>query len=106
MSVLAIDYDGTIHGVNGQEIEGARDGMRSLHGRGHILLIHTARPVEIPSVRAHVSDWLDEHLIPYDDIVHTKPEAAVYLDDRALRFVTWPQAIVDISALRFRSVTR
>ena len=33
--------------------------------------------------------WLERHGIEYDEIYFGKPNAEVYIDDRALRFSTW-----------------
>jgi hypothetical protein len=34
-------------------------------------------------------DWLERNGIEYDEIYFGKPNAHIYVDDRALRFSTW-----------------
>ncbi len=34
-------------------------------------------------------EWLDRYEIEYDEIYFGKPNAQIYLDDRALRFTSW-----------------
>lgn len=36
-------------------------------------------------------DWLARHEIEYDEIYFGKPNAEVYIDDRALRFENWEE---------------
>jgi hypothetical protein len=36
-------------------------------------------------------EWLDRYSIEYDEIYFGKPNADVYLDDRAFRFTTWSE---------------
>ena len=36
-------------------------------------------------------EWLERYDIEYDEIYFGKPNAQVYLDDRAVRFVSWEE---------------
>ena len=59
--------------------------MRSFHGNIGLINVHT-----LPTVIS----WLDQHAVPYDEVIVGKPwcgEAGFYVDDRAIRpgeFVT------------------
>jgi hypothetical protein len=41
-------------------------------------------------------NWLDEHGIEYDEIHFGKPNADLYIDDRAHRFTAWSEVTVEI----------
>ena len=94
---LAVDFDGVIHeysqgwngGALGAIMPGARDALVRLNVKYRIV-VFTARH----DLKA-VCDWLHEqrldHLIA--DVTNRKPVAVAYLDDRAVRFISWEQAL-------------
>jgi capsule biosynthesis phosphatase len=103
---IAIDLDGTICPVkqahqNYGELEplpGAADRIRALRAAGHYVIIITARNMatcdgNLGKVMKNIGkltlDWLEKHGIEYDEIYFGKPNAEVYIDDRALRFDRW-----------------
>ena len=99
---IGIDFDGTlckkqsygngkIHEVPN---EGAYEVMESLRKEGYQLTIFTVRlnPKKeggIAPKKAEIERWLKLHNIPYDEVTNNKPEAVVYVDDRAIRFTNW-----------------
>lgn len=103
---IVIDLDGTICPIKQKHetyadlkpYPGAVEKMRALRQAGHYLIISTARNMatcdsNLGKVMRNVGkitlDWLEQHGIPYDEIYFGKPNAEVYLDDRALRFSDW-----------------
>lgn len=103
--VIAVDFDGVLHQNGtappgkrmGRPMRGAYEAMTLLRDHGYDVIVFTAQPKI-----GHIRDWLDFYRIPYNEVTNTKPLADAYVDDRCIRFVTWPQAIHDISNLRLR----
>lgn len=95
--VVAVDFDGVIHNPGdvapgyrmGRPVPGAQDGMRQLAAAGHTLIVHTVRG----DTGGHVSAWLRHFDIPFHGVTNVKPDADVYLDDKAVRFTTWVDAL-------------
>ena len=103
---IAIDLDGVICPIKGhhqsyadlEPLPGAIDRLRELRSAGHYLIIVTARNMAtcqsnqgkvLKNVGKLTLDWLEQHGIEYDEIYFGKPNADVYLDDRAVRFSHW-----------------
>ena len=103
---IVIDLDGTICPIKqpGQiyaDLEpfpGAVERIRALQAAGHYIILHTARNMAtcestlgrvMKNVGKVTLDWLERHGIEYDEIYFGKPNAEVYIDDRALRFSDW-----------------
>mgnify|MGYP000989008617 CR=1 FL=1 len=90
---LSIDFDDTLcNRSDSQPIQGAPEALKQLKSEGYIILISSARIN--PEVwgdlvkfrEKEIADWLEQYNIPYDKIVHFKPSADLYIDDKALRF--------------------
>lgn len=99
MLVIAVDFDGVLHdykSVNwpelGREILDAQPSMLRLARKKHELIIFSARAYDEES-RNLIGQWLDEHRIPYHKITNIKPGADYYLDDKAIRFESWTEAL-------------
>jgi capsule biosynthesis phosphatase len=103
---LVIDLDGTICPIKQKHesyadvspLPGAVERLSELKSAGHYIIISTARNMAtqesnlgrvIKSVGKITLDWLEKHQIPYDEIYFGKPNADLYIDDRALRFEQW-----------------
>lgn len=112
---IAIDLDGTICPIKRdgesygdlQPIPGAAERIRALRQAGHYIIILTARNMQtcnsnvgrvLKNVGKLTLEWLDRHGIEYDEIYFGKPNAEVYIDDRAIRFSDWQQ--IDEALLR------
>jgi len=50
--------------------------------------------------RSRIEEWLAQNGFEpgthYDEITHVKPPALAYIDDRALHFVDWSQALAEL----------
>ena len=105
---IVIDLDGTICPVKQVNqtyadllpLPDAKEKLNALKEAGHTLIIQTARNMatqesNLGKVMKNIGkitlDWLDEHEIPYHEIYFGKPNAEVYIDDRAHRFVSWDE---------------
>jgi len=69
----------------GLPVDGAVEAMRALKAKGHVIIIHTVRG-DRPK---HVMDWLSYYNIPFDDVTNIKPNADLYIDDKAITFKGW-----------------
>jgi hypothetical protein len=116
MKTVAVDFDGVIHtyergwadgSIYGEPLPGAIEGVRTLQ-KTHAVFVFTSRdPLT-------VCRWLEERGIPSmadlppDNVptfwnsqtvvlvTNRKLPAVAYLDDRAVRFVDWDQAMADL----------
>ena len=71
-------------------IDGARESIEMLRKQGHKVIIYTARTwSELEMTKA----WLIQHNIEVDGIHMGKPVGDVWIDDRAIRFEGWDNAI-------------
>lgn len=95
---LAIDFDRVIHDTDnpapgrrmGPPLQGATNSMWALRRGGYRLIIFTTNRVE------PVVAWLDHFHVPYDNVTNTKPDADLYIDDKALHHVDWPTTMTEI----------
>jgi hypothetical protein len=101
--ILAIDFDGVIHDPKrvppkhrmGVPIDGAIKAMQQLRQAGHVLIIYTVRGNSEGGIRS-CEDWLNYFDIPFDRVTAYKPNADIYIDDKAIRFETWEQTLEGI----------
>lgn len=117
---IAIDLDGTICEIKKptesyaqlRPLPGAIERIRALRSKGHYIIILTARNMAtcesnlgkvLKNVGKITLDWLEEHGIEYDEIYFGKPNAEIYLDDRALRFESWDILSEDLLQREARS---
>jgi capsule biosynthesis phosphatase len=105
---IASDLDGTIchrrkpdqSYAEVQPIDGALERLRQLRKAGHYIIVSTARNMKtcdgnvgrvLRNVGMITLEWLDRHGVEYDEIHFGKPNADLYIDDRAVRFETWDE---------------
>ena len=110
---VAVDLDGVIAAYDevwrgpdhfGNPLPGAIRGMKVLKDLGFRITIYSTRinPMapgqgrDALRLAKGVQDYLNKWGIPHDYVSLFKPLAAYYLDDRAVRFHSWPQALADI----------
>lgn len=117
---IAIDLDGTICPVKEshktyadlEPLPGAVERIRELRAKGHYIIILTARNMatcegNVGKVMKNVGkltlDWLAQHGVEYDEIYFGKPNAEVYIDDRAIRFSDWSEITESLLVQEARS---
>ena len=88
--VLAIDFDGTITS-EGKPIEGAKESLHKLYWDNR-RIIHSCRAAT-ESGKRMIESWMNEYEIPYHEITAVKPQADLYLDNKAIRFTNWQDFI-------------
>ena len=109
-AICCIDFDGTICEFNypslGKPKEGVKQSLQKLKDMGYDIHIASCRtnhelkkfPIDrIEEVRA-MKAYLDEHEIPYDEVLNVnKPLADWYIDDRAIGFRdNWEEVVEEI----------
>lgn len=120
MNRIVIDLDGTLTvddpTVSYADREPNRDVIARLHdyrARGFLICVLTARNMRtyegnVGMINVHtlptVSEWLDRHDVPYDEILVGKPWCGTdgfYVDDRALRPDEFARLSVEEAAAMF-----
>ena len=103
---IVIDLDGTICPIRNEgetyadliPHEGAAEKLREFSKNGHYIIIKTARNMgtcnsNLGRVMKNIGlitlEWLNKHNIEYDEIFFGKPNADLYIDDRAFRYTDW-----------------
>jgi capsule biosynthesis phosphatase len=74
--------------------------LKALKNAGHYIIIQSARHMKTCEANSGLVmrkigkitlDWLDQYGVPYDEIHFGKPNADLYIDDRAVRFTVWEE---------------
>lgn len=98
LPVIAIDFDGVIHDYKhpvegrrmGGPMPGAVNAMQNLEDDFTVVIYTTKATTE--GGKKAVEDWLEYYHVPYGQVTAIKPNAVLFVDDRALRFYDWDQA--------------
>jgi hypothetical protein len=117
VATVAVDFDGVIHAyskgwhdgtIYDQPMPGALAALVKLLGQYSVMIFTTRRPAQVcrwfetvdlgVPVVADSDDELSEF---WDDrsrilVTNRKLPAVAYIDDRAIRFENWDQALVDL----------
>lgn len=96
--MIAIDFDHTIHDAAnpikgrrmGPPMDGAKEAIEKLRQKHKIVIFTVWGDVK---GRKTIADWMNYYKIPYDEITNIKPNATVFIDDRAIRFTSWEEVI-------------
>ncbi|MBY5947409.1 HAD-IIIC family phosphatase [Photobacterium rosenbergii] len=103
MKKLIVDLDGTITKANTSDYKNVEpnseliETLREYKNNGFSIIISTARNMRtyegnVGKINIHtlpiITEWLDKHKVPYDEILVGKPwcgHEGFYIDDRAVR---------------------
>lgn len=100
---IAIDFDGVIHDYKhpvegrrmGGPMPGAVNAMQNLEDDFTVVVFTTKAAT--PGGQQAVEDWLRYYHVPFSRVTAIKPNAKLYVDDRALHFYDWDQAAAEIN---------
>ena len=109
--IIAIDYDGVIHDHThpipgkrmGAPLEGAREALIKL-SKTNDIIIHTVWGDE--KGKQVIADWMKYYNFPELEITNVKPRADCYIDDKAIKHISWEQSLKDIRILKMSSFKR
>ena len=96
---LLIDFDGVIHRYSkgwhdgtayDSPFDGAKEGLEELEGMGYNLVIFSTRDAE------QIREWFRKWGFRQYEVTNQKRPAMAIIDDRAIRFLVWRQAIDDL----------
>lgn len=73
-----------------EPIAGAREALQKLRAAGYVVVVYTARGW---NEKRPTERWLAEHGFEYDGLHMGKPVADYWIDDRAIRFTDWDEAL-------------
>lgn len=109
---VAVDFDGVIHRygkgwhdgtIYDEPVAGAREALARIHRRYRVVIFTTRVNPDMDRAgeqRDRIEAWLARHDFRqgehYDEITHVKPPALAYIDDRALHFLDWDQALTEL----------
>lgn len=91
--IIAIDFDNTImnpkdipHGKRmGNPMQGTKVALEAYKAMNHTIIVHSHRAAR----PEHMIDWLNYFEIPFDEVTNIKPNADIFIDDRAKQFTGW-----------------
>lgn len=103
---VCIDLDGTLcqeqkfgYGIiTGQPKASASRALQELKKEGFKIVILTTRlnpsfGGDIEWKKNEVERWLKDWEIPFDEVTNNKPPADLYIDNKAIRFFDWEEAV-------------
>lgn len=110
---IVVDLDGTICPIKTSKesysdlkpFDGAVERLNEMRAAGHYIIIQTARNMatqesNLGKVMKNIGkvtlQWLERYEVPYDEIYFGKPNAQLYIDDRAFRFTAWNDLTPDL----------
>jgi len=109
---ISIDFDGVIHNDNlgwhdgtiyGNPIEGSLDAIKLLSKKYRLVLFTAKAKPDRPLVDGKTGaeliwKWLEKYNIKecFSEITAEKPRCLFYIDDKAIRFINWKNALSDI----------
>lgn len=99
---LAIDFDQTLMAQNGNKmgepLPGVIQAMEELYDRGYGIIIFTVRAKTEQGIEV-VEGWLDHYGIDYHQVTAVKPNAAIFIDDRAIRHLNWDDTMNQVNVI-------
>lgn len=98
--VIAVDFDGVIHDYKnpiegrrmGGEIFGTKDALKRIRAKGYKIVVFSVWGAESKTI----TDFMKYYNLPFDEVTNIKPLADYYIDDKAIRFTNWEDALNQI----------
>jgi hypothetical protein len=96
---ILVDFDGVIHRYSQGwadgtaydiPFDGAKEGLEELESMGYRVVIFSTRDAD------QIKTWLKKWRFAEYEITNQKLPALAMIDDRAIRFLVWRQAIDDL----------
>ena len=111
MSKIAnIDLDNTIAEWAwpdiGEPKKGVKEALKKLKDMGYYIRIYSCRtseevfkyPIDRQEQVRKMGNFLDEHKIPYDEVLNVNKPIGIFIDDSAFRFEdNWEKIVEEIS---------
>jgi hypothetical protein len=119
-NIIAIDFDGVIHSfelgfhdgtIYGAPVEGSIEAIKKI-AKKYTIIIYTAkakkdRPlIDGKTGTELVWEWLREYQLDsyIKEVTAEKPRCVCYIDDKAIQFINWSQALTDLSNFTNESI--
>lgn len=109
---IAIDFDGVIHSfeygyhdgtIYGTPIEGSIESLKYLSEKYKIVVFTAKAKADRPLINGKtgielVWEWLEKNNIRkyISEVTAEKPRCICYIDDKAIQFQNWKQALIDL----------
>lgn len=100
---VIIDLDGVIAEEKptferplAKPIAGAKKSVNSLFEEGHTIVLYSARSW---SEYLMTENWLKKNGIKYHQLIMGKPVGDVWIDDRAVKFISWNETMSEINQI-------
>lgn len=110
---IAIDFDGVIHSfefgfhdgtIYGTPLPGSLESIKKIAEKYKIIIYTAKAKKDRPLINGKtgtelVWEWLKKYKIDtlIADVTAEKPRAVCYIDDKAIQFINWNQALNDLS---------
>ncbi len=110
---IAIDFDGVIHSfefgfhdgtIYGTPLPGSLESIKKIAEKYKIIIYTAKAKKDRPLINGKtgtelVWEWLKKYEIDtlITDVTAEKPRAVCYIDDKAIQFINWNQALNDLS---------
>jgi ribonucleotide monophosphatase NagD (HAD superfamily) len=119
-NTIAIDFDGVIHSfelgfhdgtIYGTPIEGSLEAIKKLSEKYRIIIYTAKAKKDRPLVQGKtgvelVWEWLEKYDLAkhIKEVTAEKPRCICYIDDKAIQFINWKQALNDLSKFTNESI--
>ena len=113
-NTVAVDFDGVIHRnskgfhdgtIYDKPVNGVKNSLEYLSKSCKLVVYSCKANPKRPLVDGKTGieliwEWLNKNNLEkyIDDVTYNKPNAKYYIDDKAIRFISWDQTIGEINA--------
>lgn len=96
---VLVDFDGVIHRYSrgwadgtayDEPMPGAKPSLALMEFHGYEVVIFSTRPAE------QIVEWFEQWGFPAYRVTNVKEPAVALIDDRAVRFTEWPDALDEL----------